>query len=51
MKKKARPLIHEFKKSEKYIALSDLIYYTWKNIKNSYKNNKVKISGLTWHKN
>ena len=27
---------------DKYIALSNLsIYYTWKNIKKSYKNNKV----------
>ena len=30
---------------EKIIALSNLsIYYTWKNIKNSYNNNKFKIS-------
>ena len=29
----------------KYIALSNLsIYYTWENIKKSYKNNKSKIS-------
>ena len=34
---------------EKVIALSDLsIYYTWKNIKNSY-NNKFKISAPTWN--
>ena len=26
------------------------MYYTWKNIKNSYKNNKFKISALTWNK-
>ena len=26
------------------------IYYIWKNIKNSYKNNKSKISALTWNK-
>ena len=25
------------------------IYYTWKNIKNSYKNNKLKISAPTWN--
>ena len=25
------------------------IYYTWKNIKKSYKNNKFKISALTWN--
>ena len=30
---------------EKIIALSNLsIYYTWKNIKKSYNNNKFKIS-------
>ena len=35
---------------EKIIALSNLsIYYTWKNIKNSYKNNKFKISAPTWN--
>ena len=29
---------------DKYIALSNLsIYYTWKNIKSSYKSNKFKI--------
>ena len=34
---------------EKVIALSNLsIYYTWKNIKSSYNNNKFKISGPTW---
>ena len=33
----------------KYVALSNLnIYSTWKNIKKSYKNNKFKISALTW---
>ena len=32
----------------KYIALSNLsIYYTWKNIKKLYKNNKFKISAPT----
>ena len=35
---------------EKVIALSNLsIYYTWKNIKNSYNNNKLKISAPTWN--
>ena len=35
---------------EKYIALSNLsIYYTWKDIKSSYNNNKFKISALTWN--
>ena len=34
----------------KIIALSNLgIYYTWKNIKSSYKNNKFKISARTWN--
>ena len=34
----------------KYIALSNLsIYYTWKNIKKSQKNNKFKISAPTWN--
>ena len=35
---------------KKVIALSNLsIYYTWKNIKSSYNNNKFKISGPTWN--
>ena len=35
------------KRSYKYVALSSLkLYYTWKNIKKSYKNNKFKISAL-----
>ena len=37
---------------EKIIALSNLsIYYTWKNIKSSYNNNKFKISAPTWNDN
>ena len=37
-----------FKRSDKYVALSNLsIYYTWKNIKKSYKNNKFKTSAPT----
>ena len=37
------------KKLDNYVALSNLsIYYTWKNIKRSYKNNKLKISAPTW---
>ena len=33
------------KASDKYAALSNLnIYYTWRNIKKSYKNNKSNIS-------
>ena len=35
---------------EKVIALSNLsIYYTWKNIKSTYNNNKFKISSPTWN--
>ena len=35
---------------KKVIALSNLsIYYTWKNIKISYNNNKLKISAPTWN--
>ena len=35
---------------EKVVALSNLsIYYTWKNIKSSYSNNKFKISAPTWN--
>ena len=34
---------------EKVIALSNLsIFYTWKNIKSSYDNNKFKISASAW---
>ena len=37
------------RRSDKYVALSNLsIYYTWKNIKKWYKNNKFKISAPTW---
>ena len=36
-------------RSEKTVVLSNLsIYYTWKNIKSSYNNNKFKISAPTW---
>ena len=35
---------------EKVIVLSNLsIYYTWKNIKDSYNNNKFKIFAPTWN--
>ena len=38
------------KRKDKYIALSNLsIYYTWKNIKMSYKINKFKILAPTWN--
>ena len=37
------------KRSDKYVALSNLsIYYAWKNIKKSYKNNKFKTAP-TWN--
>ena len=39
-------------RSDKYVALSNLsIYYTWKNIKKSYRNNKFQISAPTWNAN
>ena len=38
------------KRSDKYVGLSNLsIYYTWTNIKMSYKNNKFKISAPMWN--
>ena len=41
----------DLRQKDKDIALSNLsIYYTWKNIKRSYKNNKFEISALTWNK-
>ena len=37
-------------RSDKYVALSNLsIYYTWKNIKKSYKNNNFKTLDPTWN--
>ena len=42
----------DLRRGQKIIALSNLsIYYTWKGIKSSYKNNKVKISASTWNAN
>ena len=39
------------KRGDKYVALSNLgIYYTLKNITESYNNNKFKISFPTWNK-
>ena len=39
----------DLRRGQKSVALSNLsIYYTWKNIKSSYKNNKFKISAPTW---
>ena len=35
----------DWRRKDKYTALTNLsIYYKWKNIKKSYKNNKIKIS-------
>ena len=40
----------DLRRGEKIITLSKLsIYYTWKNIKRSYSNNKFKISAPTWN--
>ena len=40
----------DLRRGENRIALSNLsIYYTWKNIKSSYNNNKFKISAPTWN--
>ena len=40
----------DLKRKDKYIALSNLsIYYIWKNIKKSYKNNKFKMSAPIWN--
>ena len=39
----------DLRRGQKTVALSNLsIYYTWKNIKSSYNNNKFKISTPTW---
>ena len=40
----------DLRRKDKYIALSNLsIYYTWKNVKKSYKNNKFKIAAPAWN--
>ena len=40
----------DLKRAEKNVALSNVsIYYTWKNIKSSYNNNRFKISAPTWN--
>ena len=39
----------DLRRGQKNVALSNLsIYYTWKNVKSSYNNNKFKISAPTW---
>ena len=40
----------DLRMGEKVFALSNLsIYYTWKNVKSSYNNNKFKISTPRWN--
>ena len=40
----------DLRRRNNYVALSNLsIYYTWKNIKQSYRNNKFKISAPAWN--
>ena len=40
----------DLKNPNKNTALGYLsIYYTWKNVKSTYNNNKFKISALTWN--
>ena len=40
----------DLKDPKKNMASANLsIYYTWKNIKSEYNNNKFKISALTWN--
>ena len=40
----------DLRRDENRIALSNLsIYYTWKDIKCSYSNNRFKISTPTWN--
>ena len=40
----------DLRRGQKTVALSNLsIYYTWKNIKSSYNNNKFKITAPTWN--
>ena len=39
----------DLRRGQKSIALSNLsVYYTWRNRKSSYDNNKFKISAPTW---
>ena len=53
---KTHALMHKFndktdlRRGEKSVALSNpSIYYTWKNMKSSYNNNRFKISAPTWN--
>ena len=46
----SKPHVLILKISKKIITISNLsIYYTWKNIKNSYNSNKFKIFATTWN--
>ena len=40
----------DLRSSNKHVILQNLsVYYTWKNIKQLYKNNELKILALTWN--
>ena len=40
----------DLKSSNKHVTLQNLsIYYTWKNIRRQYKNNKLKVIAPTWN--
>ena len=40
----------DLKNSNKHVALQNLsIYYTWKNLRQHYKNDKLKIIASTWN--
>ena len=40
----------DLRSSDKHVALQKLsVYYTWKNIRKKYKNNKLKIIAPTWN--
>ena len=40
----------DMKNKDKDVTLQNLpIYYTWKNIRQQYKNNKLKIMAPTWY--
>ena len=42
--------ILDLRSSNKQVALQSLsIYYTWKNIRKQYKNNRLKITPPTWN--
>ena len=40
----------DLRSSNKHVALQNLsVYYTWKNIRKQYRNNKLKIIAPTWN--